>query len=424
MSRPEESQPDASPADESLANQSRAVTASPTSSPGSTGRASHGAWPSLSGGSRRRPASAASGRPTAGRSLRGRPGTTEPIRGLTADSRLVGRGSLFVAVPGDHVDGHEFVRQAAAAGAPAAIVEEPVADAGLVQLIVEPEPRGPRQRSRLVVRRPEPGAGDHRDHGHRRQDDDRRSWPPPPWLPLGIGPGWSGRSSCGSAAGPSRRPSTRRRPRRPSSSGSSGRWPTAGDAAAVVETTSHGLALDRVGGIAYDAAVLTNLSHEHLELHGSFEAYRAAKLSLFERLAARGPAKTGAGAALAWPRLAVINEDDAAAGLFVAVSREAGARVLTYGAGPGADVRAGRIEEDARRLFVAYDAPSGPAELRLQLAGRFNVHNALAAVALGEGLGLDPAGRPGGHRGRHRRARPDGADRPRPAVHGDRRLRP
>ena len=163
-----------------------------------------------------------------------------------------------------------------------------------------------------------------------------------------------------------------------------------GDAAAIIETTSHGLALERVAGIAYDAAVFTNLSHEHLELHGSFEAYRAAKLSLFERLAERRPAKTGAGAGLAWPRLAVINRDDASADLFLAVSREAGARVLTYGAEPGADVRAGRIEEDARRLSVAYDAPSGPARLSLRLAGRFNAHNALAVVALGEGLGLDP----------------------------------
>jgi UDP-N-acetylmuramoyl-L-alanyl-D-glutamate--2,6-diaminopimelate ligase len=65
--------------------------------------------------------------------------------------------------------------------------------------------------------------------------------------------------------------------------------------------------------------------------------------------------------------------------------------VITYGTDPGADVRATRVEEDARRLRVAYRAPSGSATLELRLAGRFNVHNALAVVALGEGLGLDPA---------------------------------
>ena len=60
----------------------------------------------------------------------------------------------------------------------------------------------------------------------------------------------------------------------------------AGDDIAVIETTSHGLALDRVASVAYDVAILTNLTHEHLELHGTWEAYRDAKLSLFDRLRA------------------------------------------------------------------------------------------------------------------------------------------
>ena len=64
-----------------------------------------------------------------------------------------------------------------------------------------------------------------------------------------------------------------------------------GDDMAVIETTSHGLALDRVASVDYDVAILTNLTHEHLELHGTWEAYRDAKLSLFARL--HGPATTG-----------------------------------------------------------------------------------------------------------------------------------
>ncbi len=165
----------------------------------------------------------------------------------------------------------------------------------------------------------------------------------------------------------------------------------AGNAAAVVETTSHGLAADRVRGIAYDVAILTNLTHEHLEFHGTWEAYRDAKLSLFERLAVseRNPRK--ATPAPAWPKVAVVNVDDPSAGLFVGVAQEAGARIVTYGTDPAADVRATHSEEDARGLRVAYDAPSGAGRLELRLAGRFNVHNALAVVALGEGLGLDPA---------------------------------
>ena len=62
----------------------------------------------------------------------------------------------------------------------------------------------------------------------------------------------------------------------------------AGDRFAVVESTSHGLALERVAEVAYDVAVLTNITHEHLDLHGTFEAYVAAKRSLFDRLAVDG----------------------------------------------------------------------------------------------------------------------------------------
>jgi UDP-N-acetylmuramoyl-L-alanyl-D-glutamate--2,6-diaminopimelate ligase len=158
----------------------------------------------------------------------------------------------------------------------------------------------------------------------------------------------------------------------------------AGDQAAVVETTSHGLALHRVDGIAYDVAILTNLTHEHLELHGTWEAYRDAKLRLFELLA-RHRKKP-----LAWPATGIVNADDQSAGAFIGVAQEAGARILTYGTDAAADIRATRIEEDRRRLRVAYDAPSGAATLDLQLVGRFNVHNALAVVALGEAVGLDP----------------------------------
>jgi UDP-N-acetylmuramoyl-L-alanyl-D-glutamate--2,6-diaminopimelate ligase len=162
----------------------------------------------------------------------------------------------------------------------------------------------------------------------------------------------------------------------------------AGNTAAIVETTSHGLAADRVRGIAYDAAILTNLTHEHLEFHGSWEAYRDAKLSLFERLAVsdRNPRKP----AVQWPKTAIVNVDDPTAGAFVGVAQEAGARIVTYGTDAAADVRATHSEEDSRRLWVAYEAPSGAANLELRLAGRFNVHNALAVVALGEALGLDP----------------------------------
>ena len=164
-----------------------------------------------------------------------------------------------------------------------------------------------------------------------------------------------------------------------------------GNRAAVIETTSHGLALERVGGVAYDVAVLTNLTHEHLEFHRTWEAYRDAKLSLFERLR-EGPGNPRK----RWPKSAVVNIDDPSGGLFAGVAQEAGARVVTYGTDAAADVAATRVEEDARRIHVEYSAPSGNGTFDLRLAGRFNVHNALAVVGIGEAIGLDPQAVRGG----------------------------
>jgi UDP-N-acetylmuramoyl-L-alanyl-D-glutamate--2,6-diaminopimelate ligase len=160
----------------------------------------------------------------------------------------------------------------------------------------------------------------------------------------------------------------------------------AGDAAAVLETSSHGLALERVAGVAYDAAVLTNLSHEHLELHGTFEAYRAAKRSLFERLDACGPAKPRP-----MPPLAVLNADDPSAPFFVDAARAAGARLLRYGLDSSSDVRIRAVDGDGTHLAVTMSTPAGEQRLRLRLGGRFNAHNAAAVVALATGWGLDPA---------------------------------
>jgi UDP-N-acetylmuramoyl-L-alanyl-D-glutamate--2,6-diaminopimelate ligase len=177
----------------------------------------------------------------------------------------------------------------------------------------------------------------------------------------------------------------------------------AGNQAAILETTSHGLALHRVAEIAYDVAVFTNLTHEHLELHGTFEAYRDAKRSLFSRLG-RGPAGRPVDKTLArrWPRAAIVNVDDPSAGVFVSAAGEAGARIVTYGVsgrepsggrsgGSVPHVTASGISEDVNGLAFTASTPRWQSRIALRLAGRFNVANALAAIALGEALELDPA---------------------------------
>jgi UDP-N-acetylmuramoyl-L-alanyl-D-glutamate--2,6-diaminopimelate ligase len=312
------------------------------------------------------------------------------VTGVVEDSRAVREGSLFVAVPGFHVDGHAYVGRAAAAGAAAAVVEHPVPGVVIPQLVVSSA------RSALAQ-----AAG---------------WWLGDPSRELGVVgiTGTDGKTTTSfltvaalEAAGLStgligtvetkvgdvreRHEAHVTTPAATELQATLRAMVAGGNAAAVVETTSHALELERVAGVAYDVAVFTNLTHEHLELHGTFERYRAAKLRLFVALAGgpANPPKMVEGRA--WPKLAVVNVDDPNAPWFEAAARAAGAAVVGYGVGPAADVRATGVDEDAHRLRVAFGAPSGGGTLDLRLAGRFNVHNALAVVALGEGLGHDPA---------------------------------
>jgi UDP-N-acetylmuramoyl-L-alanyl-D-glutamate--2,6-diaminopimelate ligase len=309
---------------------------------------------------------------------------------VTDDTRRLRRGGLFVAVRGSHVDGHDLVGQASTGGAVAAIVERPLPELDLPQLVVE--------RSRAALA--DAAAWSFGDPSHElgvvgitgTDGKTTTSFLAVAALEAaGLSSGLVG--TVDTKIGASREPNAEHMttPGAVDLQRALRAMVRAGNGAAVVETTSHGLAADRVRGIAYDAAILTNLSHEHLEFHGTWEAYRDAKLSLFERLAVseHNPRKTPP--APGWPKAAIVNVDDPSAGAFVGVAQEAGARIVTYGTDAAADVRATRSEEDARRLRVAYDAPSGTGSLELRLAGRFNVHNALAVVALGEALGLDPA---------------------------------
>jgi UDP-N-acetylmuramoyl-L-alanyl-D-glutamate--2,6-diaminopimelate ligase len=313
-----------------------------------------------------------------------------PIRGVTDDSRTVTPGSLFVAIAGLHADGHEFVPAAEAAGAAAVLVERALPDVALPQLVVD---RGPTALA-----------------------DAAAWWYGDPSRELGIVgiTGTDGKTTTSFLAaaaleaaglssgligtvatqvGPTREanPEHTTTPGAPLLQRTLRAMADAGNDVAVVETTSHALAADRVHGIAYDVAILTNLTHEHLEFHGTWERYRDAKLSLFERLAAgpANPVKELAGRV--WPKAAIVNADDPNASAFIGVAQEAGARIVTYGTEPAADVRATRVEEDSRGLRIGYTAASGTATLELALVGRFNVHNALAVVALGEVLGLDAA---------------------------------
>jgi UDP-N-acetylmuramoyl-L-alanyl-D-glutamate--2,6-diaminopimelate ligase len=312
------------------------------------------------------------------------------VKGVTEDSRAVQPGTIFAAVIGEHVDGHDYVGRAAAAGAAVAIVEQPLPDVSLPQLVVE------RSQAALATA----AAWWFGDPSHElgvvgitgTDGKTTTSFLAVAALEAaGMSSGLVGTVDAKIGRTREANPEHTTTPGAPALQRALRAMVAAGNRAAVVETTSHGLAAERVRGIAYDAAILTNLTHEHLDFHGSWEAYRDAKLSLFERLAvsARNPVKSSP--APTWPKRAIVNADDPSVGLFIGVAQEAGAGVMTYGTDAAADVRATHSEEDGRRLRITYDAPSGSGNLELRLAGRFNVHNALAVVALGDALRLDPA---------------------------------
>ena len=314
------------------------------------------------------------------------------VHGIAYDSRRVVPGSVFVAVPGAHVDGHAFVARAVAAGAVAVVVEHDVDDAKpAIQLVVD--------RSQLALAvvaawwydDPGRGLGVIGVTG----TDGKTTTAAMAVAALeaaGIRTGLVSTAEQkigGQRAGTTAHVTT---PEAPELQRALRAMVLGGDAAAVIESTSHGLALERVGEIPYDVAILTNLTHEHLELHGTFEAYRAAKRSLFDRLAVGAggsPKPASLPAGRRWPRGGIVNLDDPSAGIFGAATRAAGATLLTYGTGAGAAVRATVIEETPGRIRAAVVTPRGTLDVTLPLVGRFNVHNALAVIALGELLGVD-----------------------------------
>jgi UDP-N-acetylmuramoyl-L-alanyl-D-glutamate--2,6-diaminopimelate ligase len=158
----------------------------------------------------------------------------------------------------------------------------------------------------------------------------------------------------------------------------------AGKEFAVVEATSHGLSarMNRLGDVRFEAAVLTNVTHEHQEFHGSFEQYRSDKANLFRALDARAP---GGG-----PRFGVVNADDPSAGYFTAATR---APVMSYGVRTPADLMAADLSAEITGTDFTLAHADGRARTRVNIPGPFWPENALAAcAAVSRILGVPPLG--------------------------------
>lgn len=297
------------------------------------------------------------------------------VRGIVYDSRKAQPGSLFVAIPGFHRDGHEFARDAVARGAIAVVAERPL-DVGVPTVTVTDV------RAALADL-----AAEFFDHPTRR-------------LNLVAVTGTDGKtttvhlvSDVLEAAGERTGYATTVDFKLGESEwANETRQSTqeavevqefftellvAGGTWGVLEATSHALALRKLRHCEVDIAVFTNLSPEHLDFHGTLQAYLQAKGILFEML--------GTSADKGVPKAAVLNADDPRWRYLA--DRADGARVITYAIDALADVQATIVSSDARGSRLEIAAFGERVELTLPLVGRFNVYNALAAAAAGWAAG-------------------------------------
>jgi UDP-N-acetylmuramoyl-L-alanyl-D-glutamate--2,6-diaminopimelate ligase len=146
----------------------------------------------------------------------------------------------------------------------------------------------------------------------------------------------------------------------------------AGGRYAVLEASSHSLAMDRLWGCHFQAAVFTNLTREHMDFHKTFEDYFVAKKRLFEG--------TGVGA----PEVAVLNTDDEFGKRLAGLAK----KTITYGLESDADITTKKFQLTFDGLTFTAQTPNGKVQVVSRLVGRINVYNLFAAIGAAQALGL------------------------------------
>jgi UDP-N-acetylmuramoyl-L-alanyl-D-glutamate--2,6-diaminopimelate ligase len=301
------------------------------------------------------------------------------ISGLAYDSRRVAPGNVFFAISGYREDGHRFIADAVSRGAVAIVSEHAPAEASEVGALSWAKVPNVRQALALAA-----------SEFYRHPSD---------YLQLVGVTGTNGKTTVGfliasilEAAGrtpalfgtieyrlkfgehAAATPAPNTTPESLDLQRMLRQALDAGGSSAVMEVSSHSLALDRVAGCSFHTAVWTNFTRDHLDFHDGVEDYYAAKAKLFLMTDAK-PA----------PQHAVLNADDPRC---AAIAAQTPARVLRFGVDQPADITTRRWKASRGGITFTAQTPEGPVDLSSPLVGRHNVYNLLAATAAGVVLGV------------------------------------
>ena len=295
------------------------------------------------------------------------PAGVDSVSGVTHDSRAVEPGFAFVAVPGFKRDGTAFVAEALGRGASLVVAERPVPGAPTA---VVPDARGALAAlARGVFGDPSSGMEVYGVTGTNGKTTTS-------YVLYSVLSGACGGEPCGlmstaeTIVAGGRRPAVRTTPEAPEVQGTLAEMLRAGVRRVVMEVSSHGVALKRVAGTRFAGALFTNLTRDHLDLHGSMEEYFAAKRELF--LWTQGPKL--ANAEDAWGRRLASEVEGA----------------LTFGGTEAADYRVEGVEAAGGRTRFSLRHPGGLLGLDSPLLGPYNVLNVAGAAGLALATGVEP----------------------------------
>ncbi len=299
------------------------------------------------------------------------------IGAITADSRQVKPGTLFVAIPGLTVDGHRFVPQAVAQGAAAIVTNHYVEGCDCPQVVVRNTQEAlpflasrfhgdPTQKMRMVGITGTKGKTTTSFLVDYLLSAQRRETALVGTVQMRIGKRVV--------------PSKMTTPDAVTLQQFFAEAVASGVTHVVMEVSSHALVQRRVGGCSFDTGVFTNLSHDHLDFHRTLERYLDAKAMLFSQL---GSSSVDT---LKGRKFAIVNADDHAS---ERILESVSVPTVTYGITRPADITANDLHLTPMGTRFVLGTPLGRFDVSLPLVGMFNVYNTLAAISVGLSEGLD-----------------------------------